>query len=202
MKKNMMEILQTGEMVKAGQMVACKLIPEMEVYGFMPMKEDECFLDLNMQDTRIVANRIVVNLQNDKLPLFADTKHSKAIPYPIYKAIALNKEEQQIPLRLLRVISREGISHYYTEYQKTGVAKPQLFKDEKLVKVTDNGEVVPCYKMAAGEYTFFERGAGAIKAVASCFEVLCRRINQVTGCLTYELYNAEDLYCQIEEKEA
>lgn len=195
----MMEILQNGEMVKAGQLVSCKLFSEMEVYGFVPMKEDECVLDLNMQGTRIVANRIVVYLQYDKHPLFTDTTHPKAIPYPIYKVIALNKEEQQIPLRFLRVISREGVSQYYSEYQRTGFLKPQLFKDKKFVKVTDNGDIVPHYKMADGEYTFFESGAETIKAVAHCFEVLCRRINQVTGCLTYELYNAEDLYCQIEE---
>lgn len=201
MKKNLIEVLRAGETVKAGQMVACKLFPKMEVFGFVPMKEDDCFLDLNMLDTRIVANRVVVNLKTETSPLFADTTHSKTIHYPIFKVMALNYEEKLVPLRFLRVVSREG-GQYYSDYQRTGRVKQQLFRDEKFVAVTDGGVTIPCYKIAAGEYSFFESSAEAIKAVAPCFEVLCRRINQVTGCLTYELYNAEDLYCQIEEAEA
>lgn len=191
--QNVQEILLSGKKVMAGSMVACKLIPQMEVVGFVPMKETDCYLDLGMMDTRVVANRVVVNPQEEKPSHYDGMTFPKAIPYPIYKAITLNQEERQVPLRFLRVISREGGSRYYSEYQMKGVVRPQLFKDEKLVEVTNDGVVMPHYKMDPGEYTFYENGSEVIKAVASCFEVLCRRINMVTGCLVYELYNAEDL---------
>lgn len=190
--RNIQEMLQNGEQVNAGVMAACKLIPELEIVGFVPMKEEDHYLNLGMMDTRVVANRIVVRLHDEKPSHYLGTANSNVRTYPIYKAIALNQEERHVPLRFLRVISREG-GHYYNEYQMKGIVRPQLFKDEKLVEVSDNGETVPYYKMDEGEYTFFETGSEVIKAVAPCFEVLCRRINMVTGCMTYELYNAEDL---------
>lgn len=191
--KNIQEMLQNGEQVKAGSMVACKLIPEMELVGFIPIKEDDDYLDLGMTGTRVVANRLVVNRHDEKPTPLIGTTSPGTKSYPIYKAMAINQENRQVPLRLLRVIPVEGVSHYYNEYQVKGVVRPQLYKYTKFVEVTNNVETLPYYQLDPGEYTFFENCSETIKAVATCFEVLCRRINKVTGCITYELYNAEDL---------
>lgn len=200
--QNMQELLNAGNKLRAGQMVATNLVPKMEIYGFVPHKQEEFYLDFNMQDTRIVANRLVVIPHIGKTVQYGGA-HSTVPRYPIYKAIAVNQEEKSLPLRLLRVVRLEGISYFDAFQRKDG--KGPYFKDPQIDMVKqDNDEgsnegSKPYYKLQKGDILFYEQDIETIKAVADCFLVLCRRINDVTGCMTYELYNAEDL-CPITEE--
>lgn len=187
--RTMQESLLSGEMLKVGQMVACRLIPQMEVYGFVPMKEDDSYLDFNMQNTRIVANRLVIKMHEVR----ADKCVELARAYPIYKTIEHSQGEgKQLPLRFLRVIPYEGVLKYYDEYLRSG-RKGQLLKDENIIMLQEEGSSIPYYKVADDDFYFRDDETSPIKAIAKAFLVICRRINTITGTITYELYNASDI---------
>lgn len=189
----MMEVLQQGEVVKVGQLVANKLIPEMEVYGFVPMKEKDGYLDLNMQDMRIVANRVVVNPHEEKPDRFGGITIQRVQVYLIYKTIEINNKERNLSLRFLRVTALEGDKNY-NAYQSKGERAGYLKAPNVIQEMSEDGTVVLFYQLTTGEILLREGINMPIKCITPCFMVICRRINTVTGHMTYELYSAEDLY--------
>ena len=189
-QRTMQEFLQSEQMLKVGQMVASRLIPQMEVYGFVPIKEDDSYLDINMQNTRIVANRLVVKVHEMR----ADKCVELAKVYPIYKIVEHSQGEgKHLPLRFLRVIPYEGVLLHYDEYQRSG-RKGQSLQNEHIIMLQEEGTCVPYYKVADDDFFFRDDENLPIKAIAKAFLAICRRINTITGNLTYELYNASDVF--------
>lgn len=191
--RNLQEILQSGLICKAGQIVSTPLFPQMEVFGFVPMKETDRYLDFNMRDTRIVANRVVVAPQEEKPDIFGGTSIKRIGVYPIYKVIGTSEAEQKLPLRFLRVIAMEG-NKYYEDYQRKGERAAYVKSPKVIMEKNDEDErPVLFYQLDKGDLVLKESEELPIKCVTPCFLVLCRRINTITGCMTYELYNPEDL---------
>lgn len=189
----MLEALQQGEVVMVGQLVANKLIPMMEVYGFVPMKETDGYLDFNMQDMRIVANRVVVKPHEEKPDCFGGISTPRVQVYPIYKKIEINDKESKLPLRFLRVTALEG-DRYYNAYQSKGEKAGYIKASNVVQEKSEDGTLTLYYQLTKGEIVLREGIGMPIKCVAPCFMVICRRINTVTGYMTYELYSAEDLF--------
>lgn len=191
--RNLQAILQSGLVCKAGQMVSTPLFPQMEVFGFVPMKETDRYLDFNMRDTRIVANRVVVAPQEEKPDVFGGTSIKRIGVYPIYKVIETSEVTQKLPLRFLRIMEMEG-NKYYDDYQRKG-ERAAYVKSPKVImeKNEEDERPVLFYQLEKGELVLKDAENLSIKCVTSCFLVLCRRINTITGCITYELYNPEDL---------
>lgn len=191
--RNLQEILQSGLICKAGQIVSTPLFPQMEVFGFVPMKETDRYLDFNMRDTRIVANRVVVAPQEEKPDVFCGSSIKRIGVYPIYKVIESSVSTQKLPLRFLRIVEMEG-NKYYDDYQRKG-ERAAYVKSPKVVmeKNEEDERPVLFYQLEKGEVVLKDAENQPVKCITPCFMVLCRRINTITGCLTYELYNPDDL---------
>lgn len=190
--KNLKEMLQSGATIKAGQTVACKLVTEMNVWGFVPQKKDCSDLDLNMADIRVLHNRLQVE-PVDSVTNYGGVTVRRMHSYRIYKSIRLAGEaEEKLPLREIRVTRLEGIRNY--DINQSNGGRPDLIKDARVSVVEEDDKKVGYYQPAEGEVLMYDESRDdVVKATADSFLVVCNRINTVTGRVVYELYSAEDL---------
>lgn len=206
--ENLLDVLLCSGKIKSGIMVTTKLIPEMEVYGYIPLCNDERAifadraifgLDFNMSNTIVVSNRLAIVYPDFSLGTYGTKLDKIRVVHPILKTIEMqeNGKDYKLPLNIL-YIPQYINNQAYKEFKSAVVYKGYGNKLRQLEGISSktNEELHQTeysYTPKEEEFLFSDSSNHLVKAVGSEFCVVCRHINHVTGALTYELLQPEDL---------
>ena len=205
--ENILDILKHSLILRSRIIVSSTLIPEMEVYGFIPLfinndtylnTKSMPIIDFNMSNTIIVSNRLAITY-TDYVEYGNNAKMDRIrIVHPILNIVQLqnNSKKYEIPLKTL-YIPKYMDKIAYTEFRKAVVYTKSDYSLCKLegisVNFNNNSKRNEYYYSPNNDEFLFCDIQDQIKAVGNSFAVLCRHVNQVTGCLSYELFNPQDL---------
>lgn len=209
MKNNLMDILHEEGTLYAGKMVSTSILPELEVYGFIPIDDDDRviynddvmqLLDFKMENSLVVSNRLVIVCQ-DYVKYGSSTRiGEKRIVHPIVKKVSLqdNGKTYSIHLQQLHLpkfMKQDG----YLEYRRCVVYRGYGNKLVKLEGISTKkneatNTVEYYYTPNSNELLFGDRLPEKPTAISSSFVVVCRRVNPVTGNVVFDLFNPEELF--------
>lgn len=206
-KENLFDVLLCTGTLNSGAKVCSTLIPEMEIYGYIPMGEDDrspynssplLGLDFKMSNTLVVSNRLMVTYSDYNGLMDSKIVNKRAV-HPILKSVELqeNGKNYELPLNKL-YIPKYVFNDAYREFRRSVIYRGYGNKLRQLngIIVKQNEETHATeyyYKPEESEFLFHDTFGNEIKAVGSNFCVVCRYTNQVTGNLAYALFQPEDL---------
>lgn len=186
MKETLQEIFEKDSVLKSGIFVGNSLIPEMEVYGFIPYYNPSDFLSVNPEIAGLNMNMADISIMADRLC-------SAGNIHPIYKFV----ERQDAGLQPFKgilytlYIPRFRENKDYKEYCRRRYSHYNAV--QKLERVSLEGNIF-YYTTIHNEYLFKNYLSTGPCAASECFLVICRHINSITGRLCYELFSPVDLY--------
>lgn len=208
MKNNLIDILHTEGSLTAGKMVCTSLLPELEVYGFIPIEENDRMIynndvvpliDFKMQNTIVVSNRLVVVCQ-DYVKGTLTRIEEKRIVHPITKKVSLQEDGKTYSIHLQQLYLPKFIGQEaYLEYKRCVVYRGYGNKLVKLEGIStrkneDTNILEYFYTPKCDELLFGNHLPEMSTAISSSFVVVCRRVNPVTGNIAFELFNPEEIY--------
>lgn len=180
----------------AGDLVSTHncLIPKMEIYGFIPICEDDAVYSFMKNNCffgykAIAADKIVYdNFLSEK------SEKERYIYYPIYKRVEKVLSNKTTILKQT-YIPKFRNNPYYLKYVKETYFDNDTKKLANLpqVKVSDSNVY---YTTTVSEYLFYRHVNIKDKIIAACadsFMVVCMYINPVSGKLEYQIFSPDDL---------
>lgn len=217
-KENLMDILHCEGVIGIGTRVETSAIENMAIYGFIPMDLEGDFLsdpgvgkvlDFDSTKTMIASDRIMV-------PYKVRIKRGYSSDYiweeqfdvhPIIDEVHLqeNNKEYKLPLYGLYLPQYRNDPRY-KKYRS--LVKPDNERvsnvgnlenvsiEEHTIREEEKEKIVKeaFYTPKPEELLFTSYRRDRIKALASSFCVVCRRLNTVTGNNQLELFKPEELY--------
>lgn len=183
--KNLIQYLalDTKPIIKKGDKVYNTLTGELEVYGFVVptvTNKKEDFLPSAV--SVIVGGNI----------MFYDCNgcYIRGFVYPVVQAV---KEDEEISFKRLYMPEMKMLnkSSEITKYDEWYI-KGKSHMLETLPKVEKRG--VDYYVVLASQGDYHFKSNSDLHALYKRFSVICRRINKITGEISCEIYDPEDLY--------
>ncbi|MCR5362408.1 MAG: hypothetical protein K6E73_10450 [Bacteroidales bacterium] len=206
-KEPLMDMLHSEGMVMAGTKVQTTIITDMEIYGFVPLRESTDFLnetlngillDFTMKNTVIASDRLVISMSG------------KNEVHPILRYVCLQENNANPTLPLFRLYVPEYRNDSKYLYYRRSIINPPVDRVASLEKIQivekkdDEGNVLSqeaFYQLEDNELVFKDRRNESPKAVGKRFSVVCRRLIPTTGSMQMEIYNPEELFIVIDDND-
>lgn len=202
---NLMDLIYTEGVLAAGSKVRTTTLDEMEIYGFIPLTNNEDLLnwvssqvvDLTMMNTIIASDRLAVSYDGMREV------------HPILRYVRLQDNDSQLEsLRSLYVPQYKTKREYINYRKNVNIRNARIPNLDRIIAVDEedkeaprdpnNPDIVPTIKVAyylpSDKDLYFCRNMnGSVQAVGEEFVVVCRRLNTVTGNSVLEVFNPEEL---------
>lgn len=190
---NLLDLLKSSKELTSGMIASSQLVEKLEIYGFIPCAENTNPIPLDMRLGIIASDRILFSVEQTSLLDLSAKKESAILP--IYRKLVCDKAEHSLLLENLYVHAL-STNHYYKEFRnRKQINLQQLKKASSQIFIDDSSKVH--YRTLPEEILMYKKtsySTDCVSAVTSCFLVVCRFVNSVTGNVSYVVYSPEDLF--------